>query len=67
MLARLERLSPMWDGYLGSITVAKHHIEINAPEVFPIHSAPYRMGPGAREFEKEEFEKMSKIGVIEPA
>lgn len=40
---------------------------MNAPDVRPIHSAPYRADPAARPFEKEDLEKMTKMCVIDPA
>lgn len=55
----------MRDGHL-SITIAKHRIEMNAPEVRPIHSAPYRAGTATRALQKKELKKMKKIGVMKP-
>lgn len=63
----LELFSPMWDGHVGRITIAKHRIEMNTRDIRPINSAPYRVGPAARAFEKEEQAKMTKMRVIEPA
>lgn len=57
----------MWDGYLGHIIVAVHRIELTPSDTRPIHLAPYRAGPKARNFEKTEIDNMSWMGLIEPA
>lgn len=56
----------MWDRHLGRVTIAKHRIEMNNPDVRPIHSAPHLAGSAARAVEKEDTEMMSKMGFIDP-
>ena len=63
----LSEFAEMWDGQLGTITAAKHRIDLDPPDSIPIHSVPYRAGPKAREFEKQEIQKMLSMNVIEPA
>ena len=66
-LDMMSNFSDMWDGRLGTITAAKHRIDLDPVDSRPIHSAPYRAGPKAREFEKQEIQKMLAMNVIEPA
>lgn len=47
----------MWDGHLGRITVAKHHIVLNPLDESPIYSVPYRADPKQRELEREKLRK----------
>lgn len=63
----LQEFTNMWDGHLGTIKTVKHHIDLDPPEAKPIHSAPYRAGPAARQLKKSEIDKMLQMGVIEPA
>ena len=42
----------------------RHRIETKGSPVF---QHPYRAGPGARQAEKDEVERMLKLGVIEPS
>ena len=61
----LECYSHLWDGKrLGVLHGTKHRIETKGNPVF---QHPYRAGPGARQAEKEEVERMLKLGVIEPS
>lgn len=63
----MTKFQSMSDVYLGSINVVKHCTEVAWDETGPIHSAPYREGPNAREFETSEIEKMMIVGVIDSA
>lgn len=63
----LTEFTSMWDGHLGTIQTVKHRIDLDPPKAKPIHSAPYRAGPAARQLEREEIDKMLRMGVIEPA
>lgn len=54
------------DGHLGTIRTVKHRIELNDPDERPVHYALYGAGPAARQFEKVEVEKITKMGVLEP-
>ena len=67
MIQMLEPFAHMWDGHLGHIHAATHRIELVADDTLPVHCAPYRAGPNAREFERQEMQKMVDMGVIEPA
>lgn len=58
--------SSMLDGNLTRITVATQWIEINSPQVRPIHQAPSRAAPAARVFDKEVLMKLTEMGVVEP-
>lgn len=44
----------MWNGHLGHINVAKHRFKLLHGNTQPFHSASYRAGPNAREFEKSD-------------
>lgn len=57
----------MCDGQLGRTDISKHRLELFSADASPIHFAPYRPSPKAREFEKKEFEKMFLKVVIEPS
>lgn len=41
----------MCDEHLGAINTARHSIELADPTTPPAHSAPYCVGPKAREFD----------------
>lgn len=56
----------MWDGCLGRITMAKHHIKLLELDTAPVHSAPNRAGAKTREFEMAEIDKILATNVIEP-
>ena len=62
----LSQYQDMWSGKLGTISAAKHRIEV-LPDARPIYQQPYRAGPQAREAEKREIEKMLSAQVIEPS
>lgn len=57
----------MWDGHLGCIDKAKLHIELTAPDVSPVNSAPYRAGPKECKLEKMEMDRTLCTKVIELA
>lgn len=52
----------MWDGHLGQINFAIHQLELSPAEEKPMHSAPYRASPKAREFEKKRDQKKGLRG-----
>ena len=62
----LRKYSSIYDGTLGEIRVVEHRIDLKeGAEPFAQH--PYRAGQKAREFEKQEIDRMLEAGVIEPA
>lgn len=67
LLSMLSEFQFIQDGQLGQLNIAKHRIELTNENILPIHSAPYRVGPKAREFEKAKINKMFLIKFIEPA
>jgi hypothetical protein len=61
----LEKHAHLWDkNRLGVIQGTKHRIVTTGNPVF---QHPYRAGPAARENEKQEVDRMLKLGVIEPS
>lgn len=54
------------DGHLSRFNTVKHQIELNLPDVRPIHSQPYRAGPQALQFERDEIDKMLEMNIIIP-
>lgn len=66
ILSTLSAFAHTWDGSFGTIETVKYLIVINNPDARPVHSDPYRAGPAARQIQKEEIDKMTKMGVIEP-
>ena len=62
----LEEFRDMWSGQLGTISATEHRIEVDR-DSRPIYQQPYRAGPKARDFEKEEVDRMLAAGVIEPS
>ena len=62
----LTDFDDMWSGRLGTINATKHHINVD-PSAQPIYQQPYRAGPKAREFEKQEIDRMLAEKVIEPS
>lgn len=65
ILDMLAKFHEMEDVRLGCILIGKPHMELTAPDRRPINSAPYRAGPKARKFEKEEIDKTLFMNVIE--
>lgn len=63
----LKEFESKWDGHLERINVAKHRIDLLIEDVRPAHSAPYRAGPAARKFAREEIGRMITKKVIEQA
>lgn len=57
-LDTLTVLQSIWDRYLGRINVSKHSTELLNDKVWPVHSAPYRARPTARQFAAAEFNRM---------
>lgn len=62
----LSELKSMWDGQLGRVDTAKHHIEILSPDTARVHSASYRAGTKIREFVKAKTEKMLAKKIVKP-
>ena len=61
----LEEYSHLWDEKrLGVLHGTTHRIETVGNRVF---QHPYRAGPAARKIEKEEVDRMLRMGVIEPS
>ena len=61
----LDRYSYLWDNKrLGVLHGTRHRIDTHGSPVF---QHPYRAGPSARQAEKEEVDRMLKLGVIEPS
>lgn len=57
----------MGDGRLGSIDNFKYRIELTAPDVRLINTAPYRSGSKAGEFQEAETGEMLCMNLTEPA
>jgi hypothetical protein len=55
----------MWDGRLGHVHAATHHIVVDGAE--PVHAQPYCAGSRARPAESAKVQRMLTEGVIEPA
>ena len=61
----LDSYAHLWDHQrLGVLHGTRHRIETKGSPVF---QHPYRAGPSARQIEKEEVDRMLKLGVIEPS
>ena len=61
----LDKYAHLWDqNRLGVLHGTKHRIETKGNPVF---QHPYRAGPGARQAEKDEVDRMLHLGVIEPS
>ena len=61
----LDKYAHLWDQKrLGVLHGTKHRIETKGNPVF---QHPYRAGPGARQAEKDEVDRMFHLGVIEPS
>lgn len=56
----------MSDGYLKIINTSTHRIGLASPYIRPKHSASFSTGLSAREYEKEEINRMLEESVIEP-
>lgn len=54
----LEETERMWEGHLERINIAKHSIELKASNQCPIYTTPYRAEPKAKDFEKQEVDRM---------
>lgn len=54
----------MWDGDTSSIKAMQHRIERQKTDIWPIHSAPYRAGPKAREFKNQEIHRVLTMIII---
>lgn len=57
----------MWDGHLGHISVAKHHIELLDYNYQRAHLEPYRAGPKKREFQTTKIDKVLKDNIVKLA
>lgn len=62
----LTQFESMWYRHRGSIKVL-HQVDIEMMDKRPKHSAPYHAGPNARDFKKQEINRMFAMDVIEPA
>ena len=61
----MNRYSYLWDNKrLGVLHGTPHRTDTHGSLVF---QHPYRAGPSARQAEKEEVDRMLKLGVIEPS
>lgn len=56
----------MSSGHHSLVSIEKHHIELGPAAARPIHSASYRAGPKAREYERNEISEMLWEGAIKP-
>lgn len=63
----LGELEIMSYGHLGRIDVTKHRIVLEPSKQCPIHSKTYRVGPKAKELEKQEVQRMVAEKATEPA
>lgn len=61
----LSELKSLWDDHMGGIKAAQYRIKLSLEASRPIHSAPHRPAPKAREFEKNGITKMLDLEVIE--
>lgn len=57
----------MWDVQFWSTKAVQYRIELEQSKYRPIYSALYRADPKAREFEKQEMERILHMNVIKPA
>lgn len=62
----LIQYESMWNGHLCSIKVVEHQKKLWKTDYWPLHSAPYRPGPRARELEKLEISWLIAVDVFEP-
>lgn len=62
-----EPFQIMSDGRVQSISTVKPRVHLDFLNTCPIHSASYRAGPTARDFERSEVNNMLAIKVIQPA
>lgn len=62
----LKRHARMWNGHLGRIEAARHHIEL-VPGANPFKQQPYRQGPKGRMYIDKEIRKQLSEGVIQPS
>lgn len=63
----MEKLQAMWAGCSRKVSITKHCIILNSPEIVLVHTAPYRAGTRQRILEKEEIYQMMKTKVADPA
>lgn len=56
LIKMIEEFETMWDSPSQRFNVAKCHIEQESSNLNPIHLTPYRAGPKAKDFDKEEIE-----------
>ena len=66
VLDLLEDFDDMWSGDLGTISVTKHRIDLEE-DSRPVFQQPYRSGLKARQFERDEVNRMLAAKVIEPS
>lgn len=63
----LSKFQFLWESHLEQTSMAKHRIEHTGKNILPIHSAPYKAGPPAREFKEEELNRLLMQKAIKPA
>lgn len=63
----LEQFESMWAGNYGLIKAVQPRIELTKKHGQRTHSAPYWADPKAREFKKQEVDRMLAMNVIQPA
>lgn len=56
----------MWDCHQSHTSATKPCIELKLNNTTPVHCTPCRPGPREREFKDMGFDKMLKMGVLEP-
>lgn len=66
ILDTLARYQQMPKGPLVCIDMAKHPIELTAPDVHPFNSVPYSARSKAREFKTSEVDNILPMHVLEP-
>lgn len=65
LIQMLSGFESMWDGHLVPINFAKHRGKVSPADAKLVHSAPYQPGPEAREFDKNEIDRLLSKGFIE--
>lgn len=62
----LNEFQSMCDGYIWSMNVPKHRIDLLNDKKRPVHSTPYRAGPTAEQLTAAEASRMLAENVMEP-
>lgn len=63
----MQELQDMLDGRKGTLRTVKYYLDLEKSEGKPTRSEPYQEGPGVREIQKEEVNKLKEMNFIEPA